>query len=179
MKKKKKKNVSNYVIKLKQQAFVRDPVIGSIINKRVDIVNKVFTEAYMLFNLYIIYNLKNNIQIEFNATTIERCTLLVLNKTESFRKKDNEVTKLIDFYNNFYLKLGTNKLNNYQDKTINGQANSNYIKSITSPISYLSRQLITNIINHISIHFYKYQKKYMKSIVSKTFSKLKLKKNVM
>ena len=67
---------------------------------------------------------------------------------------------------NIYCKLGNNNLSEFKD-----------IKSITRPFEYLSRQIVVNIKNHISMNFWNFQKRYIKDKILSKLTDMKLKKN--
>lgn len=201
-----KEDLEYYAIKCKLKSALRFQDMSSIINSRVDAVNKIWTEAYFLFNLYIIQTLNDNKNIYIDNNILNRCVLYVLNKQDQIRKNNitlnqinenildivdkiklNTNKKLIDnmkkllkereqimslnlldnVYKNVYLKLGNNDLDKF-----------NKIKSISRPIEYLVKQVVTNIKNHISMNFWAFQKKYIQSKLYQKLTDLKLKKNV-
>ena len=55
-----KEDLEYYAIKCKLKSALRFQDMDPIINSRVDAVNKIWTEAYFLFNLYIIQTLNDN-----------------------------------------------------------------------------------------------------------------------
>ena len=166
--KRKKKVVINRIVKCKLKTILKNQNWFPHIKNMVKIVNMVKTESYFFFNQYILYLLANNKNIKFDKTTIERSTLFVLNMQDSIRYKDDEFNNLNEVYNNSYKILGKNKILEYAN-----------IKSINNPFNYMSVEIMTNIINHINLHFFKFQKLYIKTFVYDEFLKYKFKKSVL
>lgn len=171
-KKRKKKDVDYVAIKCKLDTILRFPEWKPIILDRVTAVNKIWVETYFLFNLHILRLLKTQKNVNFDYNTIERCALFVLGKENTIRgaspEDKKEISDLQLTFNTNYKKMGANKVTQF-----------NKIKSIKKPIEYLSRQIMTNIKNHCSLNFYRFQKKYLKFSVFDELAQFKLKKSVM
>ena len=163
--KREKKFVTNRIIKCKLKTILKNQDWLPHIKNIVKVINMIKTESYFFFNQYILYLLSNNKDIKFDKTTIERSTLFVLNMQDTIRYKDDEYDNLNEVYNNNYKILGKNKILEYAN-----------IKSINNPFAYLSRELMVNIINHINLNFFKFQKLYIKTFVYDEFLKYKFKK---
>ena len=164
-----KKNTEHYSIKCKLEGLLQFKEWKPIIQKRVDIVNKIWVEAYFLFNLYIFHYLEKNKCPSFNDTTICRCVLFVLGIKNKIRKDNDDEYKNIDYvYTNIYLKIGDPNISQYSK-----------LKSIVRPFEFLSQQMLVNIHNHIKLNFGKFQKKYLKTKVFNRLIDIKLKKNIM
>ena len=163
-----KKDLQYYAIKCKLKSLLKFKEWESLIQQRVDIINKIWIESYFLFNLYVLHFLEKNNYPSFDKVTINRCVLFVLGIDDTIRDRDIEYLKLDYVYNNIYSKIGDPKIRQYSN-----------IKSITKPFEFLSNQMITNIHNHIKLNFHKFQRTYLKSIVFDQCSILKLKKNIM
>ena len=161
------KNVDNRIVKCKLISILKNKEWLPTIKYYVKIINMIKTEAYFLFNQYILYLLKNNKDISFSDNTIERSVLFVLNDYKSIRTKDNEYDIMKDVYNNYYLPLGPNRVSKYL-----------IVKSITNPFNYIATELITNIKNHLNIHFFKYQQLYVKTFIYDIFLKYKFSKSI-
>ena len=161
----KKRNVDHYTIKCRLSSILRFPELEKLIKTRVDITNRIWTEAYFLFNLHVLRLLTTNQKVEFDDVTLTRCALFVIDKQNTIRgklstrnektSKDFETISLEETYLQHYRPLRKNKNNNY--------LHPNYanIKSVKRPLEYLAIQMKTNILNHIQINFSKYQHKYL------------------
>jgi hypothetical protein len=219
-----KKNVEYKSIKCKLKSVLKHDEWLPLIKKRVDIVNRIWLEAYNLFNLYILNKLNSNKILNFNYNTIERCVLFVIGKSTSIkgrnidiklinkkiknlekilikeknnekmieinkdiRKLQREIERYLEykdleiFYVNQFENLENIQLEKYDIDSIK-KPFANYIINI---IYDISRQIMVNIKNHTSIHFNKFQKRYLKAqimnyyCVFDTFSKLHIKKSHM
>ena len=177
----KEDDIQHQTIKCKMKSILKFPDMLDIIKEKVNIINKIWTETYLLFNQFIIKRLSDDKSLNIDYNLIERCSLFVLDNQNSIRTKGQtlkSINKLIDDTNNIkiknklirdktkletyfalndiyqtiYSKLGSNNLQKY-----------NQTKSINRPLEYLSRQIIVNIKNHTSIHFWKFQKRYLKA----------------
>ena len=187
-------NVVFTAIKCKLNSILKQPTMFPIIQKRVKIINEVWTEAYMLFNLHILRLLRDGHDIKFDKTTLERTALFVLNKQSIIRgkRKPKPVEEQVDDTINHSKEEQRNSkkkkekvffddldelTKTYNDvylkiKTKNDLTKYNTIKSIKRPIEHCATQLLTNIKNHCNIHFFKYQGIYLKSIVFEELLKL-------
>jgi len=162
------KNVDNRIVKCKLITILKNHNWLPKIKNIVKIINMIKTESYFFFNQYILYLLSNNKNINFNKTTIERATLFILSMQNTIRYKDNEYELLDNVYNSEYKKLRNNKVLEYSN-----------IKSILNPFAYIARELMTNIINHLNLNFFRFQKQYIKTFVYDEFLKLKIKKSIL
>lgn len=201
-----KEDLEYYAIKCKLKSALKYPDMISLIKDRVDIVNRIWVEAYFLFNLYIIKRLSDDKDILVDSNTIERCVLFVLGKQDEIRTKNlklseieakikkidarlkqksdkdllKEKNKLLrkkeivesfdilnNVYSNIYCKLGDNGLSKFKN-----------IKSITRPFEYLSKQMVVNIKNHITMNFWNFQKRYIRTKILSKLTDLKLKSNI-
>jgi len=136
---------------------------------KIDIVNKIWIEAHFFFNQYMFYVLQNNKEFDINQSTTTRCALFVLNKASTIKNKSDQEFKIMTHvYENIYKPLGTNNIEKY-----------NNVKSIVRPFEYLSKDYIVNIINHCQLNFVKFQKKYIKYIVTEKLSNFKINKNTL
>ncbi len=94
-------------------------------------------------------------------------------KTIPKKQKDNkclndEYFEILDTYEKIYKPLGRNKL-----------TESYKSESLCYPFAYLSTQIITNIKNHCNLNFHRFQKKYLKLVISEKFSYMKLNKSIL
>ena len=211
-----KKNVEYKSIKCKLKSVLKHDEWLPLIKKRVDIVNRIWLEAYNLFNLYILGKLNSNKVLNFDYNTIERCVLFVIGKSTSIKgrnidiklinKKIKNLEKILIKETNDEKQIEINKeiqksqreierYLEYKDLEIfyvnqfenleNIQLEKYDIDSIKKPFEYISRQIMVNIKNHTSIHFNKFQKRYLKAqimnyyCVFDIFSKLHIKKSHM
>ena len=90
-----KKNVEYKSIKCKLKSVLKHDEWLPLIKKRVDIVNRIWLEAYNLFNLYILDKLNSNKVLNFDYNTIERCVLFVIGKSTSIKGRNIDI-KLIN-----------------------------------------------------------------------------------
>lgn len=186
-----------FAIKCKLKSILKQLDMLSLIINRVKALNMVKMESYFLFNQFILDQLSNNKIINFDYNTLEQCMLFVLNRYDKIRSKNNsvdEINKLLadtidnklkkkllktkqrieqverlkSTYTDIYSTLGKNYISEFAN-----------IKSINRPFEYISRQLMVNIKNHLSINFLKFQKIYIKQKYWETLTDLKLKKNIM
>ena len=185
-----------YAIKCKLKSILKYPDMLQLIQNRVDAINKIWVETYFLFNQYVMKLLSDNKDVSIDYNIIERCALFVTNRSNSIRNKNNTLenlndkikktsdekikTKLLrekerfesfniikDVYLNIYSKLGPTNLPDFKN-----------IGSFGRPIGYLSRQIIVNIKNHLSLNFWKFQKLYIRGKILDKLTILKLPKNV-
>lgn len=186
-----------FAIKCKLKRILKQLDMLPLINNRVKALNMVKHEAYFLFNQFILEQLSNNKLSKFDYNTLEQCMLFVLNNHSKIKSKNISVNELEEAYNNtddikikkklvknkqrleqynylksiyedIYLKLGQNYINKFSE-----------MKSINRPFEYISRQIMTNIKNHLTINFIKFQKIYIRQKYWDILTELKLKKNIM
>ncbi len=171
---KKKKDIEHYSIKCKLKNILKISDLLPIIKERVKITNQLWIESYFLFNLYMLNQLNKNKIPSFNYNTLERCALFVIDKQDKIRgtkdeqtnSNNNELQLLKDAYND-YLTIGNNYVKQYKK-----------IPCIQQPITYLSREIMTNIKNHCSLNFYRFQRQYLKHKYLNIFTKQKIKKSI-
>lgn len=182
-----KKGIEFYTIKCKLKSILKNPELAKLIRSRVLTTNQLITEAYFLFNLYILHQLKKDALTSFDKVTIQRCALFVLGKGDSFRTNDkrnnNEIKTLRKVYNSLYKQLGLNQLRSkdyhFGDNSICEHNDFKNIKSINKPIESLSVELMTNIETHLWFRFHQFQKKYIKHKVLEEFKLLKYRRSVL
>src|SRR5437016_4041747 len=126
-------NKNNYYsIKCKLKNILKFPEILSLIQDKVNAVNKLWNESYFFFNLVLLNAFSENFELNFDENTINRCILLILDK--NIRKKNNgfgsiEIEKLLNEIkfdeNNFKIIKESN--NDIQD-IINTPSQKTYIK---------------------------------------------------
>jgi hypothetical protein len=207
-----KKDVIYSTIKCKLTSILEHDEFLPLIKDRVEVVNKIWVEAYNLFNLFILNKLRRNHTPHFTCTTIDRCVLFVIGKSNSIRgqtKTTMDIQKQIDDTllklnneNNEEIKIKLDKTMNvlkkekkrlieYKDLKIMytlysklknnklEETNFDNIDSIKRPFEYLSQQIMVNIMNHISLNFHKFQKRYLKAKVFDIFSRFKINKSNM
>jgi hypothetical protein len=162
------------VIKCKLMTILKDKQWLPEIKKMVNYINMIKTEAYFFFNQFILAQLSsddstNNLCLQkFDYSTIERCALFVLGKSDMIRHKDVEYNALINVYEKEYLPLGNNEIQILGNE-----------KSITQPFTYISREIMINIINHTNLNFKKFQRLYVRTFVFDIFIEFKLKKPIL
>jgi len=164
-------------IKTKLKSILRNKHFLDTIKKRVYITNEIWSETYFLVNMIVLDMLKKNEEIYMDYSLIERCVLFVLKKQDKMRKskKFNDkkanmeymLDKIKNIYDKYYVQLGNNELDKYSK-----------IKSIGKPFEYLSRQIITNIKNHVENNFMKFQNIYLKNKYKDFFDENKISKNM-
>lgn len=185
----------HHSIKCKLKSILKFPDMLPLIINKVDAVNKIWTEAYFMFNQLVLYSLKDDKDISFDATTLMRCILFVTEESKNIRKDDtiqeidNKIKKTVDdkikrklladkiqaehlialkhIYDNVYKPLGDNELAQFKN-----------IPAITRPLEYLSKQIFTNIKNHVAMNFYRFQKLYIRNKVIKQLTDLHIAKPI-
>lgn len=83
-----------HTIKCKLKNILKYPSMLKFFENRVDITNRIWTEASFLFNLYVMYLLENYIDLPFDNVTIDRCVLFVLGRSNTItggKLTDNEL----------------------------------------------------------------------------------------
>ena len=178
-KKSPKKNCDYDAVKVRLKNIIKFKSMVPIIQKRVNITNEIWTEAYFLFNLLILDMLKSKKKIVINYNILERCILFVLNSENKVKKskEDKEQHKTESDY--IFKQLDEIYKKEYNNLTIDTNvAKYRDIKSIGRPFEYLSRQTIVNIKNHVQMNFIKFQKKYLMMLLLDFFNENKVRKNM-
>lgn len=200
-----KKGLANYAIKCKLKSICKFPQFTDIIRKRVIETNKLMTEAYYLFNLYVMSFIDIDAIQSIDYSTIERCALLVLGN-DNFRNRDilenkridDEVNRIISLQNIPDVLPIEHKYDHEQEtlcmdyelmllKTVFKKlyhpskfvTDLSTIKSVTRPIEYFSRDMMGNLKVHTTTRFWLFQKKYIKHKVIEKFKEYKLSKNLL
>lgn len=152
-------------MKLKLSTLFKNKDVSRNIKDKVLKSNQAFTEAYFLLNMYVLKQLEENKIPNITATTICRCANLIIPDSAAMRGKDEEIKILENIYNTVY--------------PIDHKPNIESFKSINRPIEYMAKQILVNIKNHCSIHFFKYQFRYIYSLVIDKTTNLNLKKHIL
>jgi hypothetical protein len=187
-----------HTVKFKLESIVNDPKLVGIINNLVIRENKIIFEGVNLFNNYIFYCLDNNIPVNIDTTLIRQCCMFILDANKKLGKikvnfpepditdkSEKEIAIIVQKHNDKILRSkevgGANRnrvdiirlaYNNYFPKE-NLDKFSNKV-GIMIPIELFSNTFLTNIENHITYNYFKFQLKYLSSITKKELIKFDL-----
>jgi len=157
-------NVSEKQKKLKYDTFCEKVLFNNLVTnlqlrkllrQKITMFNKKQFIVYYLFNLFVYDTLEDYDKYmnyfgcsldAINKVTIQRCSTIFNGTT--FKKKDNEGKLIRDHYAKYKYLF---------DMVINPK-----IKSDNQPIESFSVQMITNIQNHFTINFDKFQLRYLR-----------------
>ena len=162
------RKVEYSTIKCKLKSALRFFDMLPIIQDLTTMTNKVWAETMILFELHIYKMLKQKKRIDFDYDTIDKCRLFVLNQSDAIRNKNKVYDELKDTYDKYYLPIGNNKLTDYFNVT-----------TLSYPFNYLTKQYITDVENHCSLNFFRFQKKYIRSLVLDAFAKFGFKRGLL
>lgn len=151
---KKSKNnfTSSYtVIKCKLDSVISDSSLKDIIIKNVHQRNKIFVEGILLFNIYVLYILENNICMKIGPNTLRRCMNYLVNKPGTLKKHDQESELMETVKKDLF------------DFSSNGRTDdfNNTGESFNRPFNMMCDIYHTNIRVHIMMNFKRFQKRYL------------------
>jgi len=152
-------------IKCKLLTLVKDPKLVEIIKNCVILSNKVFFEGIFLLNMTILKQLESNQNIDVNLRLINQCINLVTPNSKELQIMDDNTELLFNVFDNEY--------------SIDNNIVLEKFTSINRTLEYACKEYLTNIKNHCFMHFWKYQGKYIYSIVSKKAERWSLKVNIL
>lgn len=189
----------NYrAIKFKSHTIVTDIALVEIFDNSVEKENKIIFEGANLFNNYAFYCLNNKIPTNLNTTLFRQCCMLIIDpdvkigliKTNfkepditdktadeiiEINKKFNEMKenyKKIGDENNARVEILKNVYNTYFPKKDLEKFKNE--KCLTIPIEEFSQTFMANVDNHFVLNYFRFQLRYIQSILNKKLKELEL-----
>ncbi len=142
-------------VKCKLSAVIPDgnsDFVG-ILNDRVDRLGKNLVEGIFLFNIYVLYLLRENICATINETTISRCVrhLLIGCRRSSADCNPDEDTRIKLVKDNFFKFDASNR----------PEFDCSNEDAYMRPLDYATEVYLVNLKLHIQRNFLKFQKRYI------------------
>jgi hypothetical protein len=130
---------------------LKHPSTQPIIDNSICKLSKIAYVTGMMFWYYISFCLINKLDFTITEKLLNRCTNMILIGSKPIGDVDTEIVTLKDVYRR-------------HKETFDKVPQYNFLGA-TRPMEYFNTGFLANIINHVQVNFYKFQKRYVKAYV--------------
>ena len=146
------------VHKTSLKSIIKDDNNAKIINDAVINVNKIVIHTYNFLKIYYLHNyIKNKTIVDLDLPLLRTICKVLCNKESRGRKLSQQNQKLYDEIETFHNKY-------YKSIMIDDDLTSTHLSNV---IEYELVSMLTNIKNHIQLHFYEYICRYINILTDK------------